>query len=148
VCDLVSAAGGAHDWAKTWFKGGTYALTVGASLLGVAAIAGFADRARRTDGGSPERAAVNRHAAVMSMMGAVCVADLILRSGHYASAQHAPAVVLALTLAALALATLGGELGGRLVYRGAIGVDSRAPATPRTGDARAIAATELPEGAP
>jgi uncharacterized membrane protein len=137
ACDLVSGAGGAsHDWARTWFKGATYALLVGTALLFLAAIAGFADRTRQTHARSPQRAAVDRHAAVMSLMGVACVADLILRTDHYGSAQHTPAVVLALTLAALLLATLGGELGGRLVYRYGIAVD--APAPPERAGARAV----------
>ena len=138
ACDLVSGVGGAsHDWAQTWFKGATYALLVGTALLVPAAVAGVADRARQTAARSPQRAAVDRHAAVMSMMGVACVADLILRTDHYGSAQHTPAIVLALTLAALTLATLGGELGGRLVYRGGIAVDG--PAPPDSPRARARA---------
>jgi uncharacterized membrane protein len=140
ACDVVSAVGGAsQDWAQTWFKGGTYALIVGSAVLVLAAIAGFADRARRTDVGSRDRAAVNRHAAVMSLMGVVCVADVILRTTDHGSAQYTPAVVLVLTLAALMIATLGGDLGGRLVYRAGIGVDSEAPAKARPGDVPAIA---------
>jgi uncharacterized membrane protein len=140
VCDLVSLIGGAsHGWATTWFKGGSYALLAGTAVLLVAAIAGFVDRARHTDAGGPGRAAVNRHAAAMSLMGIVCVADLIVRLSSHDSARHTPAVVLALTLVALALAALGGELGGRLVYRAGIGVQPPA-AVRRSGDTPAIAA--------
>jgi uncharacterized membrane protein len=131
ACDLVSGAGGAsHDWARSWFNGATYALLIGTVLLALAALAGFADRARQTVARSPDRAAVDRHAAVMSLMGVVCVTDLLLRTDHYGSAHHTPTVVLVLTLASLALATLGGELGGRLVYRDGIAV---AAPTPREG---------------
>jgi uncharacterized membrane protein len=141
ACDLVSLVGGSsYEWAHTWFKSGSHALIVGTAVLLVAAIAGFADRARHTDAGGRERAAVNRHAAVMSLMGVVCIADLILRDDHYGSAQHTPAVVLALTL--LALATVGGELGGRLVYRAGIGVQP--PATQRPGETPAIADPKQP----
>lgn len=128
ACDIVSSVGGStHHWAHTWYKGGTDALIVGTGVLLLAAIAGFADRAIRTDARTPDRAAVNRHAAVTSSMGVVCVVDVVLRTNDYGSAQHTPAVVLVLTLVALALAALGGELGGRLVYRGGIGVDQEQP---------------------
>jgi uncharacterized membrane protein len=140
VCDLVSWIGGASQgWAKTWFMGGSYALIAGTAVLLVAAIAGFVDRARHTYAGGPERAAVNSHAAVMSLMGVVCVVDLIARIARHDSASHTPAIVLVLTLAALALAALGGELGGRLVYRAGIGVH-RPAATRRSGETPAIAA--------
>jgi uncharacterized membrane protein len=139
VCDLVSLIGGAsHDWAHTWFRAGSDVLIVGTALLLLAALAGFADRARRTAAGSADRAAVDRHAVVMSLMGVACIVDVVLRSTRYDGAQHTPAVVLGLTLAALGLATVGGELGGRLVYRAGVGVH-RAPAvTAPTGDAAAI----------
>jgi uncharacterized membrane protein len=140
ACDLVSIIGGAsHGWATTWFKGGSYALLAGTAVLLVAAIAGFVDRARHTDAGAPHRAAVNRHAAVMSLMGIVCVVDLIARLSSHDSARHTPAVVLALTLIALALAALGGELGGRLVYRAGIAVQPPATVRP-SGDTPAITA--------
>jgi uncharacterized membrane protein len=140
MCDLVSLIGGAsHGWATTWFKGGSYALLAATAMLLVAALAGFVDRARHTDPGGPDRAAINRHAAAMSLMGIVCIVDVVLRSGHYDSAPHTPAVVLVLTFVALALAALGGELGGRLVYRAGIGVQPPAAAT-QSGDTPAVAA--------
>jgi uncharacterized membrane protein len=140
MCDLVSSIGGSsHAWASTWFKGGSYALIAGTAVLLVAAIAGFVDRARHTDAGGPDRSAVNRHAAVMSAMGLVCVVDIIVRISRHDSAPHTPTIVLVLTLAALALAALGGELGGRLVYRAGIGVQPPA-ATTRPNATSAIAA--------
>lgn len=139
-CDLISIVGGAsHGWAQTWFKGGSYALLVGTGGLVIAAASGLVDRARQTETGSPERRAVAAHAAVMTLMAVVCVLDLLLRSNTYASAQHTPAVVLILTLMALALAAAGGELGGRLVYGGGIGVQPRASEEVRSHDARTIA---------
>jgi uncharacterized membrane protein len=141
ACDVVSGVGGAsHGWAQTWFRGGSYALIVATAVLVMAVVAGFVDRARRTARGSGERAAVNRHAVVMSLMGAACVTDVVLRTTHYESARHTPVLVLALGLVAVALATLGGELGGRLVYRHGIGIDAPAPPKPRPGDAPPIAA--------
>lgn len=123
VCDVVSIAGGSsHVWARTWFKGGSYALIVGTAVLFLAVITGLVERSRRTAGGSADRRSVNRHAITMSLLGAVCVVDLIVRNNHYASARHTPGVVLALTIVALALAAVGGELGGRLVYRRGLGV--------------------------
>jgi uncharacterized membrane protein len=141
ACDVVSSVGGAsHGWAQSWFKSGSYALIVATAMLVLAVIAGFVDRARRTVGGGGERAAVNRHALVMSLLGAACVTDVVLRTTRYDSARHTPAVVLALSLVAVALATLGGELGGRLVYRRGIGIDPPAPPKSRPGDAPPIAA--------
>jgi uncharacterized membrane protein len=139
ACDLVSIIGGtSHDWAHSWFRAGSYALTVGTSVLFAAAVAGFVDRARHTAAGSRERGAVNRHAAVMWLMAIVCVLDVLLRSTTHDEARHTPVIVLALTLIALALAAAGGELGGRLVYRAGIGVQPPARAKTPPRDAPAI----------
>lgn len=122
ICDVVSAAGSAHPWAHDWFKGGSYALMIGTAVLFLAAVAGLADRTRATRRGSAPRSLVNRHALVMSLVALACVADLVLRNNVYSSARSAPVAVLVLTLASLGGVIVGGELGGRLVYRHGIGV--------------------------
>jgi uncharacterized membrane protein len=147
VCDVVSSVGGAsHGWAQTWYTAGSCALIVGAAVLCLAVIAGLVDRARRTERGSGERAAVTRHAIAMSLMSAACVADLVLRDTRYDSAQHTPAVVLVLSLVTVALATLGGELGGWLVYRGGVGVESHSPPRAGASDAPGIVPVRLTGG--
>lgn len=139
VCDLVSVVGGtSHDWAQTWFKAGSYALIVGTGVLFAAAATGFVDRARHAVAGSRGRGDSNRHAAVMTLMVTVCVLDVVVRSTTYEAARHVPAVVLALTLLALGFAAAGGELGGPLVYRAGIGVQSRSSAKAPQRDAPAI----------
>jgi uncharacterized membrane protein len=112
---------------------------VGTAALIPAAASGFVDRARHTDAGSRERPGASRHAAVMALMGAVAVVDLLLRVDHHSSAQHTPAVVLVLTLLAAGLAAVGGALGGRLVYRRGVGVQPRAAATARPDGMPAVA---------
>jgi uncharacterized membrane protein len=125
VCDVVSAAGHGHSWSRSWFQGGSYALIVGTAILLIAVVTGFVERNRRTGARTRERAAVNRHAMVMSLLGVVCVVDLILRNNRYSDAMHTPAAVLVLTLVALVLTGAGGEMGGRLAYRAGIGVGGR-----------------------
>ena len=123
VSDVVSIAGGeGHAWAQAWFKGGSYALLVASAVMLVAIATGILERERRTQPESPARGAVNRHAIVMSLMAAVSVVDVVLRLGHYSSASHSPLAVLVLTWAAVVLTVIGGELGGRLVYRRGIAV--------------------------
>jgi uncharacterized membrane protein len=124
VCDVVSAAGSGHSWSRSWFQGGSYALIVGTAVLLAAVVTGFVERGRRTGAGTRQRSAVNRHAVVMSLLGVVCIVDLVLRNNHYSGARHTPAMVLVLTLVALVLTGVGGELGGQLAYRAGIGVGS------------------------
>jgi uncharacterized membrane protein len=133
ICDVVSAAGSAHPWARDWFKGGSYALMIGTAVLFVTAIAGLADRAGATQRGSARRSLVNRHALAMSLVALACVTDLVLRNNVYSDAGSTPVGVLVLTLATLSGVIVGGELGGRLVYQHGIGVRYRDPAGPGAG---------------
>ena len=129
--DVISAAGGdTHPWARDLFRAGTFVLMVGTVFMFAAVIAGVVDRNRETMPSSRTRRQVNRHAAVMSALTVLCVLEIVLRWGSYADARSSPAVIVALGLSALALAAIGGELGGRLVYRSGVGV--QAPATEPT----------------
>jgi uncharacterized membrane protein len=125
VCDVVSAAGDGHSWSRSWFQAGSYALIVGTAIMVITVATGFIERSRRTDAGTRERAAVNRHAMVMGLLGVVCVADLVLRNNLYSAATRTPVAALVLTLVAFVLTVVGGELGGRLAYRMGIGVGGR-----------------------
>lgn len=123
VLDVISlAGGGTHPWAREIYRGGTFALMVGTAALFLAAATGLADRARATAPHGLPRRKVNRHAAVMAGTAALCVAGIVLRENHYAGAASTPPVVAALSLVTLIVTAAGGDLGGRLVYGAAIGV--------------------------
>jgi uncharacterized membrane protein len=123
--DVISAAGGGtHPWARDLFRAGTFVLMAGTIFMVAAVISGVVDRARGTTPSSGTRRQVNRHAAVMSALAPLCVLDIVLRQGSYADARSSPAVVVALGLSALLLVAIGGELGGRLVYRTGVGVQA------------------------
>lgn len=121
VLDVISAVGGgAHAWARDLFRAGTF--VIGTSVMFLAATTGLVDRARGTAPSTRARRKVNRHAAVMSVVIVLSVVELFLRRGHYADAASTPAVIVALSLLTSALVTVGGELGGRLIYRSRIRV--------------------------
>jgi uncharacterized membrane protein len=125
VCDVVSAASDGHSWSRSWFQTGSYALIVGTAIMVITVATGFIERSRRTGARTRERAAVNRHAVVMGLLAVVCVVDLILRINLYSAVTRTPVAALVLTLVALVLTVVGGELGGRLAYRLGIGVGGR-----------------------
>jgi uncharacterized membrane protein len=125
--DVISAAGGGtHPWARDLFRAGAFVLMIGTGSMFAAAIAGMVDRARWTAPSSRTRRQANWHAAVMSALAVLCVVEIVLRRGSYADAKSSPAVIVVLGLAALVLVVVGGELGGRLVYRGGVGVRAAA----------------------
>lgn len=137
--DVISAAGGGtHPWARDLFRAGTFVLMVGTVFMFAAVITGVVDRARGTMPSSHTRRQVNRHAAVMSALIVLCVLEIVLRWGSYADAQSSPVAIVALGLLALALAAIGGELGGRLVYRSGVGVQAP-PAEPAPPSYKSVA---------
>ncbi|GAA3263552.1 DUF2231 domain-containing protein [Nonomuraea helvata] len=131
VLDVISVIdGGAHPWARDLFHTGTYVLMTGMGVMFLAIIAGVIDRRRLTAASSRPRQGADVHAALMTALAVVCVLEITLRRNVYADAHATPAVVTGLSVLALALVTVGGELGGRLVYRAGVGVrgDAIAPA--------------------
>lgn len=98
------------------YRAATLTLMVGTAVLVLTVGAGFIDRARVSAPGTAQRKAINIHAAIMIVVGALCVADIVLRRHSYAAASHTPGAVLTLTLICLAVTLVGGALGGRLVH--------------------------------
>jgi uncharacterized membrane protein len=128
LLDTISLIGRHHLWAHDLYRTSTFVLILGQVMLALAVIAGYIDRARNTRRGSLQRKAVNSHATVMIVLGTLCAAEIILRREHYGAAQgHTPVAMVALSIAALVVATIGGELGGRLVYQDSVGVGEALP---------------------
>lgn len=147
ICDVISAAdAGSHTWSHDLYRSATFTLMVATTAMLFAIVTGLIDRGRGTPKASRPRAQVNKHAIIMTTLTVVSVIELGLRRQKYAGAAYTPGFVLFLTLVLVALTLVGGELGGRLVYRGGINV-SRAKGSPVTA-ARTTAATAraTPEG--
>lgn len=123
--DVVSvAAGSTRPWARELYRAGTFVLLASLALAVVAIGTGLIDRGRTTRSGTVVRAHANVHGAVMAAMIAVSTGDLALRTLVYPDSRHTPAAVAAMTVAALAAALIGGDLGGRLTYRYAVAVQA------------------------
>lgn len=118
--DVMSLAGHSRPWAHELYRAGTFVLMVASAAMVVAIGTGLVDRARIRDDRVRNR--VNKHAALMDLMAGVALMDLALRRLVHADAQRTPGIVLAMSLLALALSLVGGDLGGRLTYRLGVGV--------------------------
>lgn len=118
--DVVSVAGHSRPWAHELYRAGTFVLMVASAAMVVAIGTGLVDRARVRDARVRHR--VNKHAILMGLMAGVAVMDLALRRLVHADAQRTPGTVLAMSLLALAISLVGGDLGGRLTYRLGVGV--------------------------
>ncbi|WP_225830460.1 DUF2231 domain-containing protein [Streptomyces sp. NK08204] len=132
VCDILSVAGtGGDGTAHDLFRAGTFSLMIATGALFLAVIAGFYERSRMTAPGSAARAGSNIHAAIMSVLGAVAIVDIVIRRHAADDAVHTPTRNLILTLVLFVLLFVGGRLGGRLVYKlGVATAVATAPAPP------------------
>ena len=114
--DVISFAGQDQEWARDFYRAGTFVL-VGGVVAGVlAALTGFWDWLKSTEKGTQARRTVNAHAWTMVTLTVVVLVAIALRLFGYDDDTHTPGVVLVLTLLAAALTTLGGTIGGTLVY--------------------------------
>ena len=115
ACDIVFLVHGGPHWAHM-----AYWLIVAGILSGIAAaICGFADWLALESGTRAKRLGL-WHAVVMDIV-------LILFASSWWLRRHAPdtpsTAAIGLGIIAVALALLGGWLGGELVYRLSVGVD-------------------------
>lgn len=114
--DVISFVGQDEEWARDFYRAGTFAL-VGGALVGVlAALTGFWDWLKSTEKGTQARRTVNAHGWTMVLVTVLVLADIALRWFAWPDDAHTGAVVLALSLAAGALTVLGGTIGGSLAY--------------------------------
>jgi len=114
--DLISVVGQDQEWARDFYRAGTFTL-VGGFLVGVlAALTGFWDWLRSTTKGTQARRTVNAHAWTMVTVTVLVLVDIGLRLFLYEGNPHTPLGILALSLVAAALTAVGGTIGGSLAY--------------------------------
>lgn len=114
--DLISFAGQDQEWARDFYRAGTFTI-IGGAIAGVlAALTGFFDWLRSTEKGTQARRTVNAHAWTMVTVTLVVLVDIALRWFVYDGDPHTGAAVLVLSLVAALLTVLGGTIGGSLAY--------------------------------
>ncbi|HEX2046172.1 MAG TPA: DUF2231 domain-containing protein [Acidimicrobiales bacterium] len=114
--DVISFLGQDEEWARDFYRAGTFAL-IGGVVGGVlAAVTGFWDWLKSTEKGTQARRTVNAHGWTMVVVTVLVLVDIALRRFAYADDGHTGAVVLALSLAVAVLTVVGGTIGGSLTY--------------------------------
>jgi uncharacterized membrane protein len=114
VLDVISYFGGGGSWSGDLYRAAGYLLLAGAVVSLATVLTGYLDW-RHTTKGSQVRRLANAHAWTMITMSLLVLIDLWVRFlGPAREAASGPVVLLGILVAALA--TLGGTLGGTLVY--------------------------------
>ena len=114
--DAISFVGQDQEWAREFYRAGTFALVGGAVVSLMAALTGFWDWLKSTKKGTQARRTVNAHAWTMMLATVIVLVDIVLRWSVYGGDSFTGAVVLTLTLAVAVLTMLGGSIGGSLAY--------------------------------
>jgi len=116
VFDVISIAGQNNDWARDFYRAGTFAFVGGAAVSVLAALTGFWDWLRSTEVGTQARRAVNAHAITMISVTVLALVDIGLRVFVYPDDAYTGVVVLVVSLVTVTLLMAGAALGGLLVY--------------------------------
>ena len=114
--DLISFLGQDQEWARDFYRAGTFTLIGGAVVSLFAALTGFWDWLKSTEKGTQARRTVNAHAWTMVAVTVLVLVDIGLRWFAYDGDAHTGVAVLVLTLAAAALTVVGGSIGGSVAY--------------------------------
>lgn len=114
VLDAIAFFARDSSWAGDVYRAGGFTLLVGAIVSVATAITGFADWLN-TEKGTQMRRMANAHAWSMILLTLLVIGDLALRYlGDRSQSPDGLIVVLGLVIAGLV--TIGGTLGGSMVY--------------------------------
>ncbi|HEX7277397.1 MAG TPA: DUF2231 domain-containing protein [Acidimicrobiales bacterium] len=114
--DVISYLGREQEWAREFYRAGTFVLVGGALVSVLAVVTGFWDWLKSTKKGTQARRTVNAHAWTMVMVTVLVVVDLVLRMSTYDHIGHTPGRVMVVSLGVFLLTTIGGTIGGGLAY--------------------------------
>ncbi len=114
--DAISFLGQGQEWARDFYRAGTFAMIGGLVVAVFAALTGFSDWLKSTEKGSQARRTVNAHALTMVVVTVLVVLNVVLRWLVYDDDTYTGLVVLVLSLAVALVTLLGGTIGGSLAY--------------------------------
>lgn len=114
VLDVIAFFARDSSWAGDVYRAGGFTLLVGAIVSVATAITGFADWLN-TEKGTQMRRMANAHAWSMILLTLLVIGDLGLR--YLGDRSQSPdGLIVALGLVIAGLVTIGGTLGGSMVY--------------------------------
>ena len=114
--DVISVVGHDQEWARDFYRAGTFALVGGAIVSVLAALTGFWDWLRSTEPGTQARRTVNAHAVTMITVTVLVLVNVVLRLTAFDGESSTPGIVLVLSLAIALLTVIGGTIGGSVAF--------------------------------
>ena len=114
--DVISFAGQDQEWARDFYRAGTFTLVGGAVVSVLAALTGFWDWLKSTQKGTQARRTVNAHAWTMVAVTVLVLVAIALRLFGAEDDAHTSGALLVLSLVIFALTSVGGTIGGSLAY--------------------------------
>lgn len=122
--DVISIAGQDQEWAREFYRAGTFALIAGAAVSLLTALTGFWDWLRSTEPGTQARRTANAHAITMVTVTVLVLVNIALRVLAYPDDRYTGVTVLVLSLVLVVLLVVGAALGGHLVFEYGFNVET------------------------
>ncbi len=116
VFDVISYTGRNHEWARDFYRAGTFSLVGGVVVSFFALLTGFWDWRKSTEKGTQARRTASAHGWTMATVTLVVLVDVGLRWFADGDASHTPGHIAVLSLVAALLTVVGGTIGGSLAY--------------------------------
>jgi len=114
--DVIAALGRHQEWARDFFRAGTYVFIAGAAVSVFTALTGFWDWLRSSEAGTQARRTANVHALTMLTVTALAIINIVLRLNVYHTRTFPTIAILVLSIVVAGLVSFGATYGGTLVY--------------------------------
>ncbi len=114
--DVISRLGHHYLWSYDFFRAATFVFVAGAVVSVFTALTGIWDWWKSTTKGTQARRTANAHGITMITVTVLVALDIYLRLGKYQHLNFTPGRLTILGLVIAGLVTLGGTIGGTLVY--------------------------------
>ena len=114
--DVISFLGQDQEWARDFYRAGTFTIIGGAIVSLLAALTGYWDWWKSSEKGTQARRTINAHAWTMITVTVLVLVDIAVRWLGNPDDTHTSGLVLALSLAAAVLTVIGGSIGGSIAY--------------------------------
>lgn len=116
IFDVGSVLAGNGEMGRNLYISASFVLVLGIIVSVPTALTGFVDWLRSTPKGTQAWRTANTHMAIMLVVTALVVVNILVRYGDWKTAFSTPAPVMLLSVLVGGLVALGAAFGGTLVY--------------------------------